>query len=119
MLKYIQQFLGHIFLLLGVIGIFLPIMPTTPFLLLATFFYSRSHPKIYQYILNHKYLGPPIRDWESKGVIRPKAKIFAISMIAIIMTIQIPLLNINFYIKILAEVTLFILTIFIFTRPSN
>ncbi len=113
------QILAFIFLALGIIGIFLPILPTTPFLLLATFIFSKSNPKIHQYLLNHKYLGPPIRDWEIRKVIRPKAKALAVTMILAAIYFKILKLNIILPIKILVIGILLSVVVFILTRKSK
>jgi len=72
---------GHLCVALGTAGIFLPLLPTTPFLLLAIFFYARSSKKFHDWLMNHKVLGLYIRDFmDGKGV-PLRAKVIAISMI--------------------------------------
>lgn len=119
MKKYTYLTLGHIFLLIGAIGAFLPILPTTPFLLLSAVFYSKSSPKIHNWMMNHKILGPPLRDWKDNGVIGVKAKILALTMLSFVIFYRIPTLNIHLYIKILAESVLVGVFVFILTRPSK
>lgn len=76
--RYALQGVGWLSVVLGVIGIFLPIMPTTPFLLLAAACFARSSPRFYNWLVNHKRLGPWIRDYlEGNGIPR-KAKVYAI-----------------------------------------
>lgn len=77
LLRYIWLIGGHTALILAVFGIFLPILPTTPFLLLAAFCYSNGSKKFENWLLNHERLGPPIRDWRDQRVVRPPAKILA------------------------------------------
>lgn len=111
--------LGHVFLIIGIIGAFLPILPTTPFLLLAAFLYSKSSERIHQWLINHKVFGPPLKDWQNNGVIGPKAKILAGLMLSVVIFYRIPTLNVSLLIKIIAEITLILLLIFILTRPSK
>ena len=59
---------------LGTIGIFLPIMPTVPFLLLATFCFARSNPVWEQRLLDHPRYGPPLRQWRERRAISRRAK---------------------------------------------
>ena len=59
---------------LGAIGIFLPIMPTVPFLLLATFCFARSNPAWEQRLLDHPRYGPPLRQWRERRAISRRAK---------------------------------------------
>jgi uncharacterized membrane protein YbaN (DUF454 family) len=72
---------GTISLILGIIGIVLPILPTTPFLLLAAACYARSSEKFYNWLLNNRILGYYIRNYrEGKGMPK-KIKIFTISLL--------------------------------------
>ena len=79
--RYLLIGLGSIFLGLGVLGVFLPVLPTTPFVLLAGACYARSSERLHQKLLSNRVLGPSLRDWdENKSIGRP-AKITAIVMI--------------------------------------
>ncbi len=69
--------LGWIFVGIGVIGLFLPLMPTVPFLLVAAFCFERGSPKLHQWLIEHPRLGPPLNDWRRNRVIRWPAKILA------------------------------------------
>ena len=61
--------LGTLALILGVVGVFLPLLPTTPFLLLAAACYVKASPSLYNWLITHKYLGAYIRNyWEGKGI---------------------------------------------------
>jgi uncharacterized membrane protein YbaN (DUF454 family) len=64
-LEYFLLFLGWLCVALGVIGIFLPIMPTTPFLLVAAWCFARSSERFYHWLLNHKRLGPIVSAWQN------------------------------------------------------
>jgi uncharacterized membrane protein YbaN (DUF454 family) len=74
---------GLIAVLLGIVGAFLPVLPTTPFLLLAAACFARSSPKFYDLLLNHPVVGPPIRQWRNERTIPRKAKILAISLLVL------------------------------------
>lgn len=65
---------GFLFVALGVFGIFLPIMPTTIFLIIASYFFMKSSPELYEKLLNNKYLGKYIKDYKEKKVCRKKQK---------------------------------------------
>lgn len=68
-------------LALGIIGIFLPLLPTTPFLLLTAALYVRSSPRLYNRLLHHKYLGSYIRNFRENKAIPLRAKIISVSLI--------------------------------------
>ncbi len=70
--------IGSICLVLGVIGIVVPLLPTTPFLLLSAALYMRSSPRLYERLLNSKYLGSYIRDYREHRAIPLKSKIIAL-----------------------------------------
>lgn len=68
---------------LGIAGIFLPLLPTTPFLLLAVWLFSRSSPRLAKWLMDHPWLGPPLRDWREEGTISRRAKISAILLMSL------------------------------------
>lgn len=70
--------LGTLFLLLGLIGIFMPILPTTPFLLLATACYARSSRRFYNWLMNHPALGSLIVEWRTYRSIPWRIKLVAV-----------------------------------------
>ncbi|MBC3952513.1 MULTISPECIES: YbaN family protein [Pseudomonas] len=76
--RYAFLGVGWTSVVLGVIGIFLPIMPTTPFLLLAAACFARSSPRFYNWLVNHKRLGPWIRGYLEGNGIPLKGKVYAI-----------------------------------------
>lgn len=73
---------GLIALALGVVGAFLPLLPTVPFLLLAAFCFARSHPAWEQRLLDHPRFGPPLKDWRARGAISRRAKLAALTAMA-------------------------------------
>lgn len=81
MRKRLLIVLGFIFLGLGILGIFLPLLPTTPFLLLTAWMFAKSSEVLYQKLLNNKYLGNYIKEFREDRSIPLKTKIIAISLI--------------------------------------
>jgi uncharacterized protein len=71
---------GFVFLALGVIGIFVPLVPTTPFVLLAAACFLRSSPRLHAWLLGTRLFGPLIKEWEEHRSIPYRTKIFAIVM---------------------------------------
>lgn len=75
--------IGVISLIVGIIGIFLPLLPTTCFLLLTAICFERGSDKFHNWLLSHSYFGPPIIDWQKNKVIRLKYKALATTTVAI------------------------------------
>ncbi len=80
-MKLLLALLGTLSLILGVIGIFLPVLPTTPFLLLAATLYLRSSKPLYDALLNHPYLGPYIRNFLEYRAIPLRVKVISVSTV--------------------------------------
>lgn len=83
MIRYLLIFCGAVSFLLGIIGIFLPIMPTTPFIILTAACWAKASPRFHRWLHQHRYFGPMIQNWENNGAVPRKAKIFAISMMSL------------------------------------
>ena len=73
---------GYFFVGVGVLGLFLPVLPTTPFLLLASFCFVRSSPRLHHWLMDHRVFGRYVRDWEEKRGVRPGVKVTAFAMMA-------------------------------------
>ncbi|MFK3795393.1 YbaN family protein [Pseudomonas sp. NPDC088444] len=80
LVRVLLQGIGWLSIALGVIGIFLPVLPTTPFLLLAAACFARSSPRFYHWLVNHPRLGPWIRDYLDGSGIPLKGKVYAIGL---------------------------------------
>jgi uncharacterized protein len=81
--RTLWQGAGFVSLLLGLIGLFLPLMPTVPFVLLAAACFSRGSRRWEQWLLAHPHFGPPIRDWRTDRAVPLRAKQVATVMMAI------------------------------------
>jgi uncharacterized membrane protein YbaN (DUF454 family) len=80
LVRYVLLAIGWLSVALGVIGIFLPVLPTTPFLLLAAACFMRSSKRFYLWLVNHRQLGPWIVDYLEGQGIPLKGKVYAISL---------------------------------------
>ncbi|MFG1300264.1 YbaN family protein [Xanthobacter sp. V3C-3] len=70
---------GLVFLVIGAIGMVVPMLPGTVFLILAAWCFTRSSPRFEAWLLNHRYLGPGVARWRETGAIPPVVKLFALS----------------------------------------
>ena len=111
--------LGHACLIIGIIGIPVPILPTTPFLLLAAFFYSRGSKHFHDWLHQHPRLGPAVRDWQDNGVIRPRAKLLATIAVAASLTYPLVFGDMPTALKIIAGIVGAAVLTFIHSRPSE
>ncbi len=104
-MKSIFTLIGIISLVLGIVGIALPVLPTTPFLLLSATLFMHSSPKLYDKLIHHKYLGEYIRNYRENGTMPRKAKISALVMLWVMMLASIFFVVAhNIYIQILLGV---------------
>ncbi len=74
--------LGFVAVACAIAGIILPLVPTTPFLLLAAFAFARSSPRLHDWLVTHPRLGPPINDWRRHRAIRRRTKVVAVAAMA-------------------------------------
>lgn len=110
--------LGTGFTATGIVGIFLPVLPTTPFLLLAAYCFSRSSDRFHRWLMHHPVLSPPIRDWQTSGVIRPRAKVLAIGMVTASFSVPMLLPHIPLWGKGCLAALYAALVAFLASRPS-
>ncbi len=76
-MRSVYLVLGLLCIALGFIGAFLPVLPTTPFLILATACFARSSPRLENWLLSHPRFGSSLRAWRARGAIPPRAKLAA------------------------------------------
>lgn len=108
---------GGLSLALGVIGIVLPILPTTPFVLLAAFCFARNSERLHGWLITHRLFGPGIQSWNKHGAISKSAKTGAIfSMMAILVLSLV--LGVKMLIILIQAVIMLGVATFILTRPS-
>ncbi|MBN2557837.1 MAG: YbaN family protein [Clostridia bacterium] len=92
-MKYLMITAGSLSLLLGTAGIFLPVLPTTPFLLLSAFFYLKSSDGLYAWLTGNRFLGPYISNYMKYKAIKKRAKIASISFLWIFLAVSMVLID--------------------------
>jgi uncharacterized protein len=118
-LKKLKITLGLICLLLAIVGVIIPLLPTTPFALLAIYFFNQSSPEFHRWCLKIPGIGSGIEDWQKYRVIKTKAKIQAIILLIISATVILFKDNIHLGIKIGTLSLLLGVLIFLITRRSR
>ncbi|MDP3147843.1 MAG: YbaN family protein [Ignavibacteria bacterium] len=91
-LRWLYLFLGFIFLGFGVLGILLPVIPGLVFVVVSTYFFSRSSHKFHDLLINNKYVGKYVRDYYSGVPIPLRTKILAVLFMVISLVVGICLL---------------------------
>lgn len=91
--KYILLTFGILFIILGVIGAVLPILPTTPFLILALACFAKSSPHFHQMLLNNRWFGDDLQQWEQNHTICHSSKNKAMLLVIISFLISISILH--------------------------
>lgn len=116
-MKMVWLIFGFTALILAIIGIILPLLPTVPFLLLTAFCFARSSEKIHKWLLNHPKYGPPIHNWQNSGSISVKSK--KLATVCMLIALIIPIyLGLSWLIVSTQIFVLVCVLIFIWSRPS-
>ena len=108
---------GWVSLLVGLVGVIVPLLPTTPFILLAAFCFQRGSDRLHRWLVHHPRFGPLIAHWRERGAIPPYAKRNA--MIALIAVLAISwFAGVAAYVLLVQAVVLTAVATFILTRPD-
>lgn len=106
------------FVALGIAGAFLPVLPTTPFLLVALWAFTKSSPAAAAWLRSHPQLGPYIRDWQDQGIIPLRAKIIALAMMSASFAWLTMATDTSVYVTTAVGAILLGAATFVSTRPS-
>ena len=117
--RYLYLGFGWLMFTIGFIGAFLPVLPTTPFMILALWGFSRGSEALHDWLYNHPKFGETLRDWDKYRIIPMKAKLMAISMMTLSASYLIFFSNIPDLGLILALGLMLYGTVFILSKPSR
>jgi uncharacterized protein len=109
--------LGVVSFVLGMVGLLLPVVPTSPFIILAAISFGRSVPAWRHWLENTRAFGPMIADWHENGSISPINKVFAVAMMAgsVLLGVLLDIPNVALAIQITC---LSAAAVFVLTRPN-
>lgn len=119
LLKGLLVIVGTVSVALGILGILLPILPTTPFLLLAAICYSHSSERFYVWLLSNRYFGHYIRDWREKRGLSLPVKLWILFVLMTTMSISIVFFIQIQALKILTSITAIFITAYIYKLPTK
>ncbi len=120
MRNYILIFFGCVSLLLGLVGIFVPVLPTTPFLLLAAALFVRSSGRLYDWLLSNRLLGAYIRNYRERGGMTLRQKACAIALMWAMIALSAVLVGFNAYVIALGAAGTVVMGLIIKTaRPAG
>lgn len=117
--RWLMIALGWLALMLGLIGVFVPLLPTTPFVLLAAFFFSKGSERLHRWLIQHRRFGRLVRDWEREQVIPPVGK-YA-STLLMVPSVGLVVLTRDLPIVLAGGMVVTVLAVlwFIWSRPSR
>ncbi|NVJ99250.1 MAG: YbaN family protein [Alphaproteobacteria bacterium] len=122
LLKYTSRMLwmllGGLSLGLGTVGVVLPLLPTTPFLLIAAVCFARSSPRLHRWLTAHSYLGSLIKNWEQYGAIDRRTKVCALTVMILTPAIT-ALFDPPTWALVLQIIVLACAAVFVISRPTS
>ncbi|HBM12608.1 MAG TPA: DUF454 domain-containing protein [Rhodospirillaceae bacterium] len=117
--RIVYLIFGCLFVGLGFIGAFLPLLPTVPFLLLALWCFARSSQRFHDWLYHHPRFGPPLRDWDQHGVIPVRAKILSTAMMVVSMAIMLAVTDLSVWTYGGIAAVLTLVSLYILSRPGS
>lgn len=109
---------GCLCVALAAAGAVLPLLPTTPFLLLAAYAFARSSKRLHDWLLAHRQFGPLIRNWQRHGAIDRRAKWLAVLVMMAALTLSL-VLRLDLRLVLVQGVVMLAAASFILTRPDG
>jgi len=117
MARLVALILAYLFLVLAIVGVFLPGFPTVPFLLLTAWFAARGSDRLHSWLYSHPHLGKLLIDWEQQGAVSRTSKAIAVLMLIISWVVMYHRLN-NIWILVGIAVLFVAITTYILSRPE-
>lgn len=119
MKRYLLALAGFLFLAIGAIGVVVPLLPTTPFLILAAACLSKGSVRVHDWLIHRSFWGPLLSDWESHGIIAMRAKRLSTLLMIGFASYPLAVMDFSVYLKGAAVLSIVAVLVFIWTRPSS
>lgn len=117
--RWLYQALGFLCVGLGVLGAFLPLLPTTPFLLVALWAFSRSSRRFHHWLYTHPRYGPRLQEWERHGTIPMKVKLTSLSAMTVSFLIMAFVMRVKWHVLAAAGSLMLVGAVYVWSRPSR
>lgn len=117
-MRFIALVLAYFFLVLAIVGIFVPGLPTVPFLLLTAWFSAKGSERLHRWLYTHPQLGKLLIDWEKHGMVSRTSKLMAILMLAVSWLLMFQRVS-NIWILIGVSALFIGVSVFLLTRPES
>jgi uncharacterized membrane protein YbaN (DUF454 family) len=111
--------IGFLFVGLGALGAVLPLLPTTPFLLISLWAFSRSSDRFHHWLYTHPRFGPRLQEWSKHGVVPAKVKLSAISAMLVSLALMVFVAKAKWYVLAVSGVFMLIGATYVLSRPSR
>src|SRR6185503_10508387 len=103
---------------MGAIGVFVPVWPTTIFCILALWCFKKSSRRLENWLLNNRYVGPTLRDWDESGSVSLRTKFIAIGAIWLTILVSIAFIH-KLWVQIMLLAIAALLTWYLASRPTK
>ena len=117
-MKPVYFSLGWLFFLLGSLGVVLPVLPTTPFMLLSLWAFAKSSQRFHAWLYHHRFFGPPLQQWELYRVIPLPAKLVAITVMILSLGYLLVYGTLHYLVTIAITLLCIYGAFFILSKPS-
>ena len=110
--------LAALFFALGLLGVFLPLLPTTPLMLLTSYFLVRSYPPLNERLLRSRLLGPVLQDWQQRRGVRRAVKIKSVVLVVLVVAVSVAFFTTQWWLRITIGVVAGMGVLVIWKLPS-
>jgi uncharacterized protein len=117
MTRLVALVLAYFFLALAIIGVFLPGIPTVPFLLLTAWFSAKGSKKLHRWLYEHSHLGKLLIDWETQKAVSRSSKVVAVLMLMVSWAVMYHRLS-NVWILVATAILFVVIASYLISRPE-
>jgi uncharacterized membrane protein YbaN (DUF454 family) len=117
--RHLFMALGFVCVGLGGLGLFLPLLPTTPFLLVALWAFSRSSRRFHHWLYTHPRFGPRLQAWHEHGVVPVKVKVSALSAMIVSLSLMAFVARVKWPVLVIAGAFMLVGATYVLSRPSR